>query len=47
MDGSWTLEPSEETCAPAQVELTWTPERIERLTARKLRPGKRGPKSTN
>jgi len=33
MDGAWTLEPSEEACAPAQVELTWTPERIERLTA--------------
>src|SRR5438034_903774 len=33
MDGAWTLEPSEEVCAPAQVELTWTPERIERLTA--------------
>src|SRR5258708_8765354 len=33
MDGAWTLEPSEEVGAPAQVELTWTPERIERLIA--------------
>jgi len=33
MDGSWTLEPSEEVAAPAHVELTWTPERIERLIA--------------
>src|SRR5260370_40209027 len=33
MDGAWTLEPSEEeACAPARVEPTWTPERIERLT---------------
>ena len=37
MDGSWTLEPSEEICAPApmqapQVEPTWTDERIEQLT---------------
>jgi len=37
MDGSWTLEPSEEICAPApmqapQVEPTWTEERIEQLT---------------
>ena len=36
MDGSWTLEPSEELCAPAeevvQVEPTWTEERIEQLT---------------
>ena len=32
MDGSWTLEPSEETCAPAEVEPTWTLERIEALT---------------
>jgi GcrA cell cycle regulator len=31
MDGSWTLEPSEELCAPARVEPTWTPERIQRL----------------
>ena len=33
MDGAWTLEPSEEAGAPARVELTWTPERIERLIA--------------
>ena len=32
MDGVWTLEPSEEVCAPERVELTWTPERIEALT---------------
>jgi GcrA cell cycle regulator len=32
MDGTWTLEPSEEACAPERVELTWTPERIEALT---------------
>ena len=32
MDGVWTLEPSEEVCAPERVELTWTPERIECLT---------------
>ena len=32
MDGSWTLEPSEETSAPQCVEPTWTPERIEQLT---------------
>jgi len=32
MDGSWTLEPSDETCAPERVEVTWTPERIEALT---------------
>ena len=33
MDGTWTLEPSEELCAPERVEVTWTPERIERLVA--------------
>ena len=34
MDGTWTLEPSEEEiCAPACVEPTWTAERIERLIA--------------
>jgi len=33
MDGAWTLEPSEEAGASAHVELTWTPERIERLIA--------------
>ena len=37
MDGSWTLEPSVEVCAPVpveapQVEPTWTEERIEQLT---------------
>ena len=32
MDGTWTLEPSEEACAPERIELTWTPERIEALT---------------
>ncbi len=32
MDGVWTLEPSEEVCAPERVEPTWTPERIECLT---------------
>ncbi len=33
MDGAWTLEPSEEACAPERVEPTWTAERIERLVA--------------
>jgi hypothetical protein len=32
MDGTWTLEPSEEACAPERIELTWTAERIESLT---------------
>jgi GcrA cell cycle regulator len=32
MDGSWTLELSEEeACAPVRVEPTWTPERIAQL----------------
>ena len=31
MDGSWTLEPSEEISALTRVEPTWTPERIEAL----------------
>ena len=31
MDGAWTLESSEEVCAPKRVEPTWTPERIEIL----------------
>jgi GcrA cell cycle regulator len=31
MDGTWTLEPSEEACARQGVEPTWTPERIELL----------------
>jgi GcrA cell cycle regulator len=34
MDGTWTLEPSEEEiCTPTCVEPTWTEERIARLTA--------------
>ncbi len=32
MDGSWTLEPVEESPAAEPVEITWTPERIEALT---------------
>ena len=31
MDGSWTLEPSEQVCARARIEPTWTPERIASL----------------
>jgi GcrA cell cycle regulator len=31
MDGSWTPEPSEGSCAQQRTEPTWTPERIEAL----------------
>lgn len=32
MDGSWTLEPSEDVNSPKRVEPTWTQQRIEQLT---------------